>query len=121
MPHTTSNPIHKRRIPRLREHAPILSSSHSLPSIFPSLSPIPTLHHTRQLPPPPLLLDPPLPLRPIIQQKRQRARQRQNNQTLEYIRVYIRVVVVVVVARAVLLLEVVVCEFGFEEGGEPLG
>jgi hypothetical protein len=59
MPDPARNPIQEIRIPGLRKHSPILP----LPLLSLPLLPLFTI-------PPPLLLQPSLPLRAIIQQKR---------------------------------------------------
>jgi hypothetical protein len=79
----------------------------------------------RRRKPLPLLLLPPLPLRAIVKQERQRATERKNNQRLEDIRVDIVAVVAVAAVEVVLvvvgLVVVPAREFGFEEGAEPFG
>jgi hypothetical protein len=121
MPHTPRNPIQKLWIPRIRKHASILRSLPSCTiSISTSLNPQLSL---LLLLSPPFLFLPSLPLRPIIQQKRQGATKRQDNQTLKDIRIDIVSGIVVIVAFEVVVAFVVVpaSEFGLEEGGEPVG
>jgi hypothetical protein len=112
MPHTPSNPIHKVRITRLRKK----------PSILLSLALLPLLPLLSLFIPPPFLLLPSLPLGTIIQQKRQRATKRQNNQRLQNIRV--NIICIFIVDHGVVVVSIVVvpaCKFGFEEGREPFG
>jgi hypothetical protein len=79
----------------------------------------------RRRKPLPLLLLPPLPLRAIVEQERQRPTKRQNNQRLEDIGVNIVAVVAVAAIEVVLvvvgLVVVPAGEFGLEEGAEPFG
>jgi hypothetical protein len=115
MPHTPSNPIHKVRITRLRKKPSILLSLALLPLL-------PLLSLLSLFIPPPFLLLPSLPLGTIIQQKRQRATKRQNNQRLQNIRV--NIICIFIVDHGVVVVSIVVvpaCKFGFEEGREPFG
>jgi hypothetical protein len=73
----------------------------------------------------PLLLLAPLPLRAVVEEERQRAAERKDDQRLEDVRVDVVAVVAVAAVKVVLvvvrLVVVPARELGFEEGAEPLG
>jgi hypothetical protein len=110
MPHSTRNPVEKLWIPRIREHAPILSLLCPL-RLLPQLSLLLLL-------PAPLFLLAPLSLRAVVQQERQRAAQREYNKRLQDVRIDV-VGVVVIIVIGIRVVKVPLCKLGFEEGGEP--
>lgn len=73
----------------------------------------------------PLLFLSPLPLRAIVQQKRQSTAERENDERLENVRVdFVAVIAVTAVNVVFIIIRLIVVptgEFGFEERAEPLG
>jgi hypothetical protein len=112
MPHASSNPIHEVGITRIGKNSSILPGRRTIATKLPLL-----LFHPQSL-----LFLPPLSLRPIIQQKRQRAAKRQNNERFKDIR--INVIAIFVVNDSIIVVGFIVVparEFGFQKSGEPFG